>query len=237
MTNWPWGSTKNTNKGADDTEQKGLRRVRTGTLIFYYVFTICAGIFALKRDAAIYNILLVAAAFLLPAVPLLLYRVFHLRPVYLLEIIFDLFVLAAVSFASLFGGYELIPIWDKILHFLSGFLFAVLGTVVYFSMKPGHEREKADAFNAALYTWMFSMMSAVLWEIWEYIVSFTGPDPQQVATTGVGDTMQDIIVCTIGGLITGISCWKYLRHMGEQRHVGLMMRLFESYYQQNVDNL
>ncbi|WP_125115464.1 hypothetical protein [Agathobaculum sp. Marseille-P7918] len=213
-----------------------MRRVRNGTLIFYYLFTACAAVLCLRREATVYNGLLVLAAFLLPAVPQVLYRLCHLRPVYLLEIVFDGFVLAAVSFASLFGGYELIPCWDKILHFLSGFLFAVLGTAVYFAKKPGHALDPADAFNASLYTWMFAMMSAVLWEIWEYIVSFSGADPQQVVRTGVGDTMGDIIVCTVGGLITAISCWKYLRHIGQNRRKGLMMQLFEAYYRENIQN-
>lgn len=213
-----------------------MRRVRNGTLIFYYLFTACAAVLCLWREATVYNGLLVLAAFLLPAVPQVLYRLCHLRPVYLLEIVFDGFVLAAVSFASLFGGYELIPCWDKILHFLSGFLFAVLGTAVYFAKKPGHALDPADAFNASLYTWMFAMMSAVLWEIWEYIVSFSGADPQQVAQTGVGDTMTDIIVCTVGGLITAVSCWNYLRHIGQNCRKGLMMRLFEAYYRENIQN-
>ena len=213
-----------------------MRRVRNGTLIFYYVFTLCAAVLCMLREATVYNGLLVLAAFLLPVVPHVLYRLCRLRPVYLLEVVFDGFVLAAVSFASLFGGYELIPYWDKILHFLSGFLFAVLGTAVYFANKPGNALDPADAFNAALYTWMFAMMSAVLWEIWEYLVSFSGADPQQVALTGVGDTMGDVIVCTIGGLITAVSCWKYLRHIGENRRKGLMMHLFEAYYRENIQN-
>lgn len=213
-----------------------MRRVRNGTLIFYYVFTAGAAVRCMLRDATVYNMLLVLAAFLLPAVPRVVYRLCRLRPVYLLETVFDWFVLAAVSFASLFGGYELIPYWDKILHFLSGFLFAVLGTAVYFAKKPGHALDPADAFNASLYTWMFAMMSAVLWEIWEYLVSFSGADPQQVALTGVGDTMGDIIVCTVGGLITAVSCWKYLRHPGKNRRKGLMMHLFEAYYRENIQN-
>lgn len=213
-----------------------MRRVRNGTLIFYYVFTACAAVWCLLRQPGVYNALLVVAAVALPAVPQALYRLCRLRRVYLLEIVFDWFVWAAVPFASLFGAYDLIPYWDKILHFLSGFLFAVLGTVVYFTLKPGHALDRADAPNAALYTWMFAMMSAVLWEIWEYLVSFSGADPQQVALTGVGDTMGDIIVCTVGGLITAVSCWKYLRHPGEKRHKGLMMHLFEAYYQENIQN-
>ena len=91
-----------------------------------------------------------------------------------------------------------------------------------------------DAANAALFTWMFAVLSAVLWEIWEYIVSLFGADPQQVAATGVGDTMQDMSVCTLGGLFTAVSCWKYLRHLGENRRPGLMMRLFAAYYRENI---
>ena len=78
------------------------------------------------------------------------------------------------------------------------------------------------------------MTSAVLWEIWEYGVSLFGADPQQVALTGVSDTMQDMIVCTVGGLITAISCWKYLKHLGENRRKGLMMSLFEKFYEANI---
>lgn len=212
---------------------EGSRRVRNGTLAFYYVFTACAAVYGLRRDPAAYNVLLVLAAFVLPGVPPLVWRVCRLRPVYLMEAVFDLFVCAAVPFASLLGGYELIPLWDKLLHFLSGFLFALLGMAVYFTKKPGHTLEHADAFNASLYTWMFAMMSAVLWEIWEYAVSFFGADPQQVARTGVGDTMQDIIVCTVGGLLTALACRRYLLHQGEGRPKGLMMRLFEAYYREN----
>ncbi|MDO4270966.1 MAG: hypothetical protein Q4C72_08610 [Eubacteriales bacterium] len=213
---------------------KRMRAARNGMLVFYYVFTSCAVAFRLRRDASVYNLLLAVAALALPAVPLLLYRVLRLRPVPLLEIVFDAFVLAAVPFASLFGGYDFIPCWDKILHFLSGFLFAALGMVVYFSRKPGHALDPADAFNAAAFSWMFAVWTAAVWEIWEYVVSFSGADPQQVALTGVGDTMQDIIVCTVGGLLTALACWRYLRHPGENRRKGLMMSLFEAYYRENI---
>ncbi|MDO5142737.1 MAG: hypothetical protein Q4D31_06930 [Eubacteriales bacterium] len=211
-----------------------MRRLRNGTLAFYYAFTLCGAVYRLRGGAAMYDVLLAVAAFVLPLVPQLLYRLTPLRPVYLLEIVFDGFVLAAVPFASLFGAYDWVPYWDKILHFLSGFLFATLGMAVYFTNKPGHALERADAANAALFTWMFAVLSAVLWEIWEYLVSFSGADPQQVAATGVGDTMGDMIVCTLGGLLTARACWRYLRH--PERRKGLMMRLFEAYHRANLQD-
>ena len=42
-----------------------MRRVRNGTLIFYYVFTLCAAVLCMLREATVYNGLLVLAAFLL----------------------------------------------------------------------------------------------------------------------------------------------------------------------------
>lgn len=210
------------------------KRLRSATLVFYYAFTLFAAIRCMKTAFSVYNLLLVLAAALLPAVPHVLYRVCRLRPVPLLEAVFDWFVWAAVPFASLFGAYERIPYWDKVLHFLSGFLFAALGMVVYFSQKPGHRLERQDAFNASAYTFMFAVTSAALWEIWEFLVSFSGADPQQVAATGVTDTMTDIIVCTVGGLLTARACWKYLHHLGENRRKGLMMCLFEAYYRENL---
>ena len=47
------------------------------------------------------------------------------------------------------------------------------------------------------------MAVAGLWEIAEYLISFVvGLDLQRVAATGVSDSMQDMIVCMIGTLVT-----------------------------------
>jgi len=46
-----------------------------------------------------------------------------------------------------------------------------------------------------------SIAVAGLWEIGEYLVSGTvGRDLQEVAATGVADSMQDMIVCILGTL-------------------------------------
>lgn len=204
-------------------------------LIFYYILTIFASFYALNKDFRIYNCLLVFSAFILPIIPFLIFRILKLKPVYLIEIVFDLFILGAVSFASLMDGYELIPLWDKILHFLSGFLFAVFGMILYFYHKPDHEIKKSDQFNASFYTFMFGVLSAVLWEIWEYIISFFGSDPQHVIETGVHDTMQDIIVCTLGAFITAVACYRYIKNYDDRNYrKGLMMHLFEEFYKSNL---
>lgn len=210
------------------------KRLARGVLVGYYILTLAAVVYRLWREMNVYNGLLALAALLLPAVPFLLYRACRWRRVYLLEVVFDGFVFAAVSFASLFGAYDFVPYWDKILHFLSGFLFAALGMVIFFSNKPDKTPARGDAVNAALFSFMFAILSAVLWEFWEFFVSRFGPDPQQVALTGVTDTMGDLFVCTLGGLFTGIACLRRVRHWGETRPRGLMMRLFEAFWRENI---
>ena len=46
-----------------------LRGLRGGTLLFYYMFTLCAAVYGLRRDLTAYNALLAAAALALPGVP------------------------------------------------------------------------------------------------------------------------------------------------------------------------
>lgn len=213
----------------DPHSQGHFQLIHRGLLVFYYALTLFA-LFHVISAGQYYLIAMSVAALLLPLVPKALYRVCKLRPVYLFEIIFNGFAMVAVPFASVLGGYDIVPYLDKILHCASGFLFAVAGMLAFYYLKPGRKVERTDAPLAATFSAMTAMSSAVLWEIYEYILSLFGPDPQLVALTGVHDTMQDMLVCTIGGLLTARACFRYLR--GGRR--GLMMRLFESFYEINM---
>lgn len=209
----------------------GFYRVHRVVLALYYVGTAGALVYVLTHGAQVYLLLMSVAGLLLPMVPKLIYKVFRLRPVYLFDLIFNVFAFTAITFASVLGGYDLVPYLDKGLHCASGFLFAVVGMLVFYYCKPGREKHTADAPLASMFAAAFAMSSAVLWEIYEYVLSLFGPDPQQVALTGVHDTMQDILVCTIGGFLTAIFCYRYLKYGKKE----LMMTLFEAFYRENID--
>ncbi|WP_087065967.1 hypothetical protein [Intestinibacillus massiliensis] len=214
-----------------DKGQQNIRKAYLAILALYFVGTAAALGYVLTHGAQVYLVLMAVAGLLLPAVPKLIYKVFKLRPVYLFDIIFIVFAFVAVTFASVLGGYDMVPHLDKILHCASGFLFAVAGMLVYYYYKPGRRKEASDAPVVSMFAAMFAMSSAVLWEIYEYTLSQFGPDPQLVATTGVNDTMQDMIVCTIGGFITAYFCYRYLKHGKKE----LMMSLFETFYKENIE--
>ncbi len=80
---------------------------------------------------------------------------------------------------------------------------SILAMAVYYMVKPGHCVERKDEKLAVLFVFFGSMGVAGLWEISEYCLApLVGRDLQHVATSGVGDSMQDMIVCLIGTLCT-----------------------------------
>lgn len=199
------------------------------TLVLYLIAALATLLWAILYAEG-YIIAMAAVALVLPIVPKALFHLLRWQRVFMFDIIFLCFVFIAVPFASVLGGYTFVPYLDKILHCLSGFLFAAIGTIVFYACKQGHQKAPTDALSAALFSAMFSMSSAVLWEIYEFTLSLFGPDPQLAVTTGVTDTMLDMIVCTIGGIITAVECYRYLK--GAKPWI--MMRLFENFYDVNL---
>ncbi len=86
--------------------------------------------------------------------------------------------------------------FDKIVHTLSGVLSA---NAAYLFLKAKNNK---DILLNIIFIVSFTFLCAGLWEIFEFTcdIFFSG-DAQKVATTGVDDTMWDIIVAFIGALI------------------------------------
>lgn len=104
-------------------------------------------------------------------------------------------------FISLFLGVNLSlyqSIWwlDKLSHLASGVLSAVMSVVILKSFA-------LDQYNSQLFKVLFILsftaLIAVAWEVFEYIANIIiGSDIQNVITTGVNDTMQDLIFALAG---------------------------------------
>lgn len=116
-----------------------------------------------------------------------------------LELVTQLFLLFSFTGGMTLQAYQWLPGYDKFTHCLSGVVFALAGLVVYQLARPGEKPEKRDYVRAALFSFCFAMTTAGVWELYEYAISFVmTTDPQNVLTTGVGDTMQDMLACLIG---------------------------------------
>ncbi len=132
-----------------------------------------------------------------------------------------LFVMAALIFGEIFDFYYKFAAWDTILHTLSGFVIAMVAFIVVKQLNEDVDiRVTLNPFFTALFAVCFSMAIAVVWEIFEYVIDmWFGTNMQK---SGLVDTMEDLIVATIGALIVGVLGYLYLKH-GNDNMVGRMI--------------
>lgn len=132
-----------------------------------------------------------------------------------------LFVMAALIFGEIFDFYYKFAAWDTILHTLSGFVIAMVAFIIVKQLNEDVDiRVMLSPFFTALFAVCFSMAIAVVWEIFEYVMDmWFGTNMQK---SGLVDTMEDLIVATIGALIVGVLGYLYLKH-GNDNMVGRMI--------------
>ncbi|HPF82763.1 MAG TPA: hypothetical protein PLV83_01130 [Bacilli bacterium] len=116
-----------------------------------------------------------------------------------MELIYIIFIVFALVLGSLFKFYDLIYFYDKLVHFTSGILSAVVGIYLLVIFKKYDKNNKV--FNA-IFIFFTSLAVASLWEMFEYTSSIVFKvDPQRVLTTGVNDTMLDIIMAALASIL------------------------------------
>ncbi|MDL2219400.1 hypothetical protein LJC04_03560 [Ruminococcaceae bacterium OttesenSCG-928-O06] len=114
-----------------------------------------------------------------------------------------LFSLFAYSYGCVYGGFKDSQVMDKVSHFFSGFLFAIVGFCLFYWQAGPQRALRAPTALAAGYGLFFSAFVAVAWEIVEYFdFMFTGNDSQNHLTTGVFDTMHDIMACMAASVLS-----------------------------------
>ena len=185
-------------------EQIEARYARVNRIFFPFYLLLCAGmsvLYALKRDG--YHLGISLGALAIPIAMALFYRLTGLKVVHQIDFIILAFTLIAYPLGSCLDFYARFPGYDKLMHMLSGAFVSVLCILLYCALKPGHRIGSDDFWLALLFTFFGSMAVAGLWELAEYGINLvTGRDVQHVLDTGVGDTMQDMLVCMIGTIAT-----------------------------------
>ena len=89
------------------------------------------------------------------------------------------------------------------MHFLSGVLTSILALDI---LKRANVIDKNKIYINVLFVLGITFMVAGLWEIFEFTTdNIFGKDAQKVLTTGVSDTMKDIISAFLGSLIIVVS--------------------------------
>lgn len=136
--------------------------------------------------------------------PYLLQKFFHLSISPQIESMYLIFVFFAHFLGSIVNFYHIINGYDKIMHLISGMLSAFIG---FYLLVKLHHYKKTQLLFTIIFVIGVTLSIASLWEFYEFISdNIFQKDAQNVLTTGVTDTMLDMLMAFIGASIV---CMKY----------------------------
>ena len=119
-----------------------------------------------------------------------------------IEFAYLIFLILAFLFGSIMGGYSKIYWYDSFTHLLSGVFTAFMAIVL---LKWLNRYDKKDIVFNIIYIILVTLSVAVLWECTEFTIDkILGTDTQKVLTTGVNDTMKDMICALVGSILYSI---------------------------------
>ncbi len=119
-----------------------------------------------------------------------------------IEFAYLIFLILAFLFGSIMGGYSKIYWYDSFTHLLSGVFTAFMAPIL---LKWLNRYNKKDIVFNIIYIILVTLSIAVLWECTEFTIDkILGTDTQKVLTTGVNDTMKDMICALVGSILYSI---------------------------------
>lgn len=131
--------------------------------------------------------------------PKLLHLIFKFKIKPSIECIYVIFIIFAQLFGCVMHMYSEVHWYDSFTHFISGVLTAFLAIFILDKLKKYNRK---DLLFNIIFIFGITLMIAALWEIFEFSSDkILGGDTQKVLTTGVDDTMKDIICALFGGII------------------------------------
>lgn len=117
-----------------------------------------------------------------------------------INFIYIIFIFLAHFLGVTCNFYSKIFWYDKFTHFLSGIIAAFGAIFLLVKCKKNN-----NIIFSILFIISFTLMTASFWEFFEYLSSILfNVDPQKVITTGVHDTMNDMIVAFLGSVLVSL---------------------------------
>ncbi|MCL2862975.1 MAG: hypothetical protein FWE54_02645 [Methanimicrococcus sp.] len=143
-----------------------------------------------------------------------------------LIVVITLFIFAGTFLGQAFSFFERFYWWDVMLHTISGI---ILGLIAFALTSALNDSSKANLtlnpFYVALFSFTFAVAAGALWEIGEYTMDWLlgtnmqcwKDDPAMYLTGNpdyqsaeIIDTMQDLMVSTIGAFVVSVTGYYYL---------------------------
>ena len=117
------------------------------------------------------------------------------------------FIFGAMYLGNVYDFYLIIPMYDKMLHLLSGLIIGIIGYMLFMHVSNGIVDGPFKRYMPILFSIIFAIAGAAVWEIWEFstdqLFGFTSQN------NSLHDTMWDIICGTIMGVVANIPIYLY----------------------------
>lgn len=162
--------------------------------IYYSINSIVSG--------GIYKTLICLSIIPVMLVPTIIKKIFKIKLTATTEFVYLIFVFVAHFLGSIVNLYHTVNNYDKLMHLVSGIVSAFFAIVSLVYMK---KYDHKNTFFNVLFIIAFVLMIASIWEFFEYFSDkIFSKDAQNVFTTGVNDTMDDMVAAFIGAILFSI---------------------------------
>ncbi len=114
------------------------------------------------------------------------------------------------------GFYERIPWWDTMLHTTSGVILGLVGFLfVYLLNEKGDKNVNLSPIFVVIVAFCFAVTMGVFWEFFEFgadrLLGYNMQKFRLPGQDGLVDTMEDLIVDSIGAIVACIGGWIYMK--------------------------
>lgn len=136
-------------------------------------------------------------------------RLIKIKLTNFIDLIVQIFIFLCLFLGKMYNIYAVFPWWDSFLHFISGIIIGLAGVLILRIFVPEKIFHNLSPLFKGLYGFIVAVASSALWEIWEFAGDqLFGLDSQ---LNSLMDTMTDICVCTVGGLIIGLIIYEFYK--------------------------
>lgn len=178
-----------------------MKKLNNFLIYFFSLLSICIAIKDFNNGAydRLLGSLSIIFVFLIPRI---INKIFKTKISETLQLVYILFIILVQFLGSVVNLYNNVWWYDLFAHFLSGVLTSILALIIMDWFKVYNEKNRC--FNI-LFMICFTLMVASIWEFLEFgAFVFLKMDVQHHLTTGVFDTMEDMLIGFLGGIITSI---------------------------------
>jgi len=155
-----------------------------------------------SHEHGLYKNLIIISIIPVLLIPTLLNKFSKIKIEPEIELVYLTFIVIAQFLGGSLNFYYKISFYDKAMHGISGVMTSILALVILVKSKC---YKKNPIWVNVLFIICVTLSVAALWEFFEFINdNIFSKDAQKVLTTGVDDTMMDMIMAFIGSLIFSV---------------------------------